>query len=321
MAMTSLLIQPIRRYSLTAWVTLLTLALVASFTTACGGGSLGGGGDPLSFIAPEALELETYSVDTYLAHDLPDELREEFTGLQQDFERFGIEFEDVDRFVVAVLDCCSYRNAGVSGGSRVYVFDGAIDLSVVRDRLEEEGFQSREYGDYEAWEKRGLAEEFRGLDNFAAAFLTEEGYLVLGAVDGIRELIHEMDRAPEDESAMERVLARVGDGWKESGRLDAQTKNNMNTHCAHDVRYRKNCQATAYYTSYGDTPLTTEVVMVYGSAEDAQSESERIEDNFENSDTYEPIDVEVVDLTVEGEFVDATIEHDHHIKRKWTRVY
>ena len=306
----------------TAILVLLTLALATAFTIVCGGGgSLGEGGDPLSIVGAEAFELEIYSVDTYLAQDLPEELREDFTSMQEDFERFGIDFESVDQFVKAVLDCCSYRRVGAANGPRVYVFDGSLDLGAVRDKLEEEGFQSRMYGDYEAWEKQVLVEDFRGLDNFGAAFLTEEGYLVMGAVDGIREIIHELSRAGEDESAMERVLARVGDAWMESGRLDAQTNNNVNTHCAHDVTYRKNCAATAHYTSYSGTPLKTEVVTVYGSAEDAQSESERIESNFETSDEYEPVDIEVVDLTVDGEFVDATIEHDRHLKRKWTRIY
>ena len=315
-------IRPFNRNTLIAFVALLTLTVGAALTSACGGGGeLGEGGDPLSVVAAEAYEIDLYSVDTYLAQDLPDELREDFTSLQQDFERFGIDFEGVDQFVKVVLDCCSYRKVGAANGPRAYVFDGSLDLGAVRDRLEEEGFQSRMYGDYEAWEKQVLAEKFRSLDNFGAAFLTEEGYLVMGAVDGIREILHELDRAGEEESAMERVLARMGDGWEESGRLDAQTNNNVNTHCAHDVTYRKNCSATAQYTTYSDTPLKTEVVALYGSAEDAQSESERIESNFEKSDEYEPVDVEVVDLTVEGEFVDATIEHDNHLKRKWTRIY
>ena len=315
-------IRPFNRNTLIVCLTLLTLALTGVLATACGGGgSLGEGGDPLSIVGAEAFELELYSVDAYLAQDLPEELREDFTSMQEDFERFGIGFADVDQFVKVVLDCCSYRNVGAANGPRVYVFDGSLDLDAVRDKLEEEGFQSRMYGDYEAWEKQVLAEKFRGLDNFAAAFLTEEGYLVMGAVDGIREILHELDRASEDEGAMERVLARMGDAWMESGRLDAQTNNNVNTHCAHDVTYRKNCAATAHYTPYSGTPLTTEVVMVYGSAEDAQSESERIESNFETSDEYEPVDIEVVDLTVDGEFVDATIEHDRHLKRKWTRIY
>ena len=306
----------------TATLVLLTLALATAFTIVCGGGgSLGEGGDPLSIVAEEAFELELYSVDTYLAQDLPDELREDFTGMQQDFERFGIDLESVDQFVKVVLNCCSYRNVGAANGPRVYIFDGSLDLDAVRDKLEDEGFQSRNYGDYEAWEKQVLAEKFRGLDNFAVTFLTEEGYLVMGAVDGIREIIHELSRAGENEGAMERVLARVGDAWMESGRLDAQTNNNVNTHCAHDVTYRKNCDATAHYTSYSATPLKTEVVMVYGSTGDAQSESERIESNFETSDEYEPVVVVVVDLTVDGEFVDATIEHDRHLKRKWTRIY
>lgn len=309
----------------TAILVLLTLALTTAFTIVCGGGggSLGEGGDPLSIVGTEAFELELYSVDTYLAQDLPEELREDFTSMQEDFERFGIDFESVDQFVKVVLDCCSYRNVGAANGPRVYVFDGSLDLDAVRDKLEEEGFQSRMYGDYEAWEKQVLVEKFRGLDNFAAAFLTEEGYLVMGAVDGVREILHELDRAGEneEESTMERALSRVGDAWKESGRLDAQNNNNVNTHCAHDVTYRKNCAATAQYTTYSDTPLKTEVVALYGSAEDAQSESERLESNFERSDEYEPVDIEVVDLIVEGEFVDATIEHDNHLKRKWTRIY
>ena len=122
-----------RNNSPTAILVLLTLALTTAFTIVCGGGgSLGEGGDPLSIVGAEAFELEIYSVDTYLAQDLPDELREDFTSLQQDFERFGIDFEGVDQFVKVVLDCCSYRKVGAANGPRAYVFDGSLDLGAVR---------------------------------------------------------------------------------------------------------------------------------------------------------------------------------------------
>ena len=146
---------PIGKHALPVYLAMLILLLTVAFTTSCGGGgSLTGGGDPLSIIAPKAIELEIYSVDTYLAQDLPDELRESFIDLQQDFERFGIDFEDVDQLAIAVLSCCSYRKVVSAPGPRVYVLDGSIDLGAVRDKLEGEGFQSREYGDIEAWEKR-----------------------------------------------------------------------------------------------------------------------------------------------------------------------
>ena len=69
---------PIGKHALPVCLAMLMLLLTVAFTTACGGGgSLTGGGDPLSIIAPKAVEIEIYSVDTYLAQDLPDELREE----------------------------------------------------------------------------------------------------------------------------------------------------------------------------------------------------------------------------------------------------
>ena len=310
------------RWTTTA-LTLLTLLLFVSITTACGGGgSLTGGGDPLSIIAPEAFEIEIYSVDAYLAQDLPDKLRESFIDLQQDFERFGIAPEDVDQLAIAVLSCCSYREVDSAPGPRVYVLDGSIDLDAVRDSLEREGFQSRMYGDIEAWEKRALEEKFRGFDSLGAAFLTEEGYLVIGAVDGIRELIHELPRASEDDadSYMEEVLARVGDDWKARGRLDAQTRNTLNTHCAQSVQHKQRCDATAYYTSYANVPFGTKVLTLYGSVADAESESEKSEDNFEKSEVYESVDVEIVELTVADEFVEA-IEHDRPLRRRWSNIF
>ena len=126
-------IRPFNRNTLIAFVALLTLTVGAALTSACGGGGeLGEGGDPLSVVAAEAYEIDLYSVDTYLAQDLPDELREDFTSLQQDFERFGIDFEGVDQFVKVVLDCCSYRKVGAANGPRAYVFDGSLDLGAVR---------------------------------------------------------------------------------------------------------------------------------------------------------------------------------------------
>ena len=311
------------RWTTTA-LTLLTLLLFVSITTSCGGGaSLTGGGEPLSIIAHEALELEIYSVETYLSQDLPDELREDFTAVQEDLARLGVDFENVDQFVRVILSCCSYRKVDSAPGPRVYVLDGPVDLDAVRDSLEDEGFGSRMSGDIEAWEKRALAQEFRGHDNFAAAFLTEEGYVVMGAIDGIREVLFELDRASEDDetSAMEQVITRLGTGWKTTGRLDAQTSNTLNTHCAQSVRHRQRCSATAHFTDYSGSSLRTEIVALYSSAEDAQSESERLESNFEESGEYYPIDIEVVDLKVEGEFVDATIEHDIPLRRFLMYIY
>ena len=316
---------PVGKHALPVYLAMLMLLLTVAFTTACGGGdSLTGGGDPLSVIAPKALEIEVYNVDAYLAQDLPDELRKRFIDLQQDLDRFGIDFEDVDQLAIAMLDCCNYSKVALAPGPRVYVLDGSMDLGAVRGRLEGEDFQSRMSGDTEVWEKLALAEGFRGFDDLAATFLTEEGYLVIGAVDGIRELIHELARASEDDadSSMEEVLARVGDDWKEVGRLDAQTLNNYNTHCAHYDRINEAlCDATAYYTSYANAPFSTKVVTLYGSAEDAESESEKTESNFEKSEVYGTIDVEVVDLTVEDEFVEATIEHDRPLRRRWSHIF
>ena len=310
------------RWTTTA-LTLLTLLLFVSITTSCGGGSLTGGGDPLSIVAPESFELEIYSVETYLAQDLPDELREDFTAVQEDFARLGVDFETVDQFVRVILSCCSYRKVDSSPGPRVYVIDGPINLGAVRGKLEDEGFQSHEYGDIEAWEKRALAQEFRGHDNFAAAFLTEEGYVVMGAIDGVREVLFELGRAPEDDeaSAMEQVIARLGTGWEATGRLDAQTRNTLNTYCAQSVQHKRRCSATAHYTDYSGSSLKTEVVALYGSEEDAQSESERLESNFEDSGEYYPVDIEVVDLKVEDGFVDATIEHDSPLRRFLMYIY
>ena len=305
------------RWTTTA-LTLLTLLLFVSITTSCGGGgSLTGGGDPLSIVAPESFELEIYSVETYLAQDLPDELRDDFASVQEDFSRLGVDFETVDQFVRVILSCCSYRKVDSSPGPRVYVLDGPIDLGAVRGKLEDEGFQSHEYGDIEAWEKRALAQEFRGHDNFSAAFLTEEGYVVMGAIDGVREVLFELDRASEDDetSAMEQVITRLGTGWKTTGRLDAQTSSTLNTHCAQSVQHKRRCSATAHYTAYSGSSLRTEIVALYESAEDAQSESEKLESNVEDSGEYYPVDIEVVDVTVEGNFVDATIEHDSPLRR------
>ena len=315
----------LRSRALPTGMTLLVLLLSVAFTAVCGGGGgdLGAGGDPLSIVAEDSRELELYDVETYAAQDLPDDLRERFEDTQQDFLRFGIDFEDVDMFVKAIVECCDYRKVGLAGGARVYVFDGSIDLDAVREKLEDEGFQSRMSGEYETWEKRALVEEFRYLEQFAAAFLEEEGYILLGDIDGVRETIFELSRADSDGggSAMQQTLARIGDGWKQSGRLDAQTKNNANTHCASDVRYDRNCEATAHYSSYAEMPVRTVIATLYRTEEDAQSESDNLERNIESSDEYESVDVQVVDLNVDGAFVDATIQHDNPLRRKRSRLY
>ena len=92
-----------------------------------------------------------------------------------------------------MLSCCNYSKVVSAPGPRVYVLDGSIDLGAVRDRLEDEGFQSREYGDIEAWEKRvPRSRSSEASTSSPRRFSRKTGYLVIGAVDGIRELIHEL---------------------------------------------------------------------------------------------------------------------------------
>ena len=51
------------------------------------------------------------------------------------------------------------------------------------------------------------------------------------------------------------------------------------------------------------------------------SESEVLERNLENPEIYGPIDVEIVDMTVDGQFVEATIEHENPLRRKLSSLF
>lgn len=96
--------------SVTTGLNLLQLALTTVLTTACGSrGTQDERDDPLSIGAPETFESALYSVDTYIAQDLPDNPREGVTSLQEDFDIFGIAFAEVDTFAKAVPDFCGYR--------------------------------------------------------------------------------------------------------------------------------------------------------------------------------------------------------------------
>ena len=60
---------------------------------------------------------------------------------------------------------------------------------------------------------------------------------------------------------------------------------------------------------------------MYASDGQALSESEVLERNLENTEIYEPIDVEIVDLKVDGLVVEATVEHQNPLSRKVSNLF
>ena len=313
---------PTRNGILMTGLTLLALALAIVLTTACGSG-WGEGGDPSEIVAEFAFELELYDVDAYLEQDIPDDLRDSFENTRAEFERYGIDFDDVNNLAKALVDCCTYSNVTQLQGSRVYIVDGTFEPDSVRSVLEEELYESSKSGGYEIWENRALTKRFMLLDRVAVGIIADKGYVVIGDIDGVKEVLHMQSGADssDDDSAMQRVMSRIGDAWRETGRLDAQTYNTANSHCAPGIRYNQFCQATAYHTSYAGGTLTTVIVSLYASDDQAMSESQNLERNLENTAIYEPIDVEIVDLKVDGQVVEATIEHDNPLIRKLSSLF
>ena len=313
---------PTRNSILMTGLTLLAMALAITLTTACGS-SWGEGGDPAEIVAGFAFELELYDVDVYMEQDIPDDLRDSFENTRAEFERYGIDFSEVNNFAKALVDCCAYSNVTQLQGSRVYIVDGTFEPDSVRSALEEALYQSGTSGGYEIWENRALPESFMLLDRLAVGFMPDEGYLLIGGIDGVKEVLHMQSGggSSDDDSAMRQVLSRIGDAWRETGRLDAQTYNRSNTHCAPGIRYTQFCQATAYHTSHAGGTLKTVIVTMYASEQQAMSESEVLERNLENTEIYEPIDVEIVDLKVDGLVVEATVEHQNPLRRKLSNLF
>ena len=312
---------PTRSGILMSDLTLLALALAITLTTACGS-SWGEGGAPAEIVADIAHELEIYDIGAYLAQDIPDDQRARFEGVQAEFTRYGIDLADANTFAKAIIDCCDYRNTTLLQGARLYVVDGTIDLDAVRGKLEEELYEESEVGGYEIWESGGLREDFLLLNRVAVGIIADKGYVVVGDTDGVKEVLHNLKSGgSSEERAMRQAVDRLGDGWRETGRLDAQTYNTANTHCAPGIRYNQFCQATAYHTSHAGGTLKTVIVAVYASDGQALSESELLERNLENTAIYEPIDVEIVDVKVDGQVVEATIEHDNPLIRKLSSLF
>ena len=320
--MTSTPINIPTRSKLVSNLTLLALALAIALATACGS-SWGEGGDPAEIVADIAHELEIYDIGAYLAQDIPDDQRARFEGMQAEFARYGIDFADANTFAKAIIDCCDYNSTTLLQGARLYVVDGTIDLDAVRGKLEEELYEESEVGGYEIWESRGLREDFLLLNRVAVGIITDKGYVVMGDTDGVKETLHNLKSGgSSEESAMRQALDRLGDGWQDSGLVSAQTYNTANTHCAPGIRYNQFCQATAYYTSHADGgTLKTVVVAMYASDQQALSESEVLERNLENTDVYEPIDVKITDVQVDGLVVEATVEHEAPLRRKVSSLF
>ena len=319
--MTSTPINIPTRSKLVSNLTLLTLTLAIALATACGS-SWGEGGDPAEIVADIAHELEIYDIGAYLAQDIPDDQRARFEGMQAEFTRYGIDLADANTFAKAIIDCCDYRNTTLLQGARLYVVDGTIDLDAVRGKLEEELYEESEVGGYEIWESRGLREDFLLLNRVAVGIITDKGYVVMGDTDGVKETLHNLKSGgSSEESAMRQALDRLGDGWQDSGLVSAQTYNTVNTHCAPGIRYNQFCQSTSYYTTYVGGTLKTVIVTLYASDGQAISESEVLERNLENTDVYEPIDVKITDVQVDGLVVEATVEHEAPLRRKVSSLF
>ena len=318
--MTSTPINIPTRSKLVSNLTLLTLTLAIALATACGS-SWGEGDDPAAIVADIAHELEIYDIGAYLAQDIPDDLRARFEDVQAQFERYGIDFADVNTFAKAIVGCCDYNNTTLLQGARLYVLDGNIDLGLLRSKLEEELFESSEASGYELWESRGLREDFLLLNRVAVGIITDKGYVVMGDIDGVKETLHNLKSGSSEESAMRQALDRLGDGWQDSGLVSAQTYNTANTHCAPGIRYNQFCQSTSYYTTYAGGALKTVIVTMYASEQQALSESEVLERNLENTEIYEAIDVKITDVQVDGLVVQATVEHEAPLRRKVSRLF
>ena len=265
---------------------------------------------PLDILAPESLEITVYDIETYLSQDLPAESLEIFNDLQDEFSPFGIDLNSVDQLVVAVLDCCSYRNDYTA--ETIYLIDGPIDLDVVKDKLETEGFEMSMDGDNQVWNK--YITSLR-ISEAAATYITDDQYFAIGSNRGIKELLYELTEAPANtrKTHIEQVIDLIGNDWKTSGRLDAQTKHTLHTHCAH-TGVDDHCDATAYYTNYNATPLKTHIITTYFSPDDARWESSRLDLNIERGPYY-PVQLRIVNVTVKGTVVEAFIEHREALER------
>ena len=268
---------------------------------------------PLEILAPESLEITVYDIQTYLRQNPPEKSLEHFNDLKQGFSTFGIDLETIDHLVVAVLDCCSYNNDYST--QKIYLIDGPIDLDVLRTKMETENFEPLMDGNNEVWIEQDYAGSFQGIPFIAATYIPDKEYFAIGTSRGIKELIYELTEAPANtrKTHIEQALALIGNDWKASGRIDAQTKHTLHTHCAH-IGVNDHCDATAYYTNYNADPLRTRMITTYFSPDDAQWESSRLDLNIERGPYY-PVQIRVANVNVRGAIIDATIEHREPLER------
>ena len=268
---------------------------------------------PLDILAPESLEITVYDIQTYLRQNPPEKSLEHFNDLKQGFSNFGIDLQTLDHLVVAVLDCCSYNNQYST--QKIYLIDGPIDLDVLRTKMETENFEPLMDGNNEVWIEQDYAGSFQGIPFIAATYIPDKEYFAIGTSRGIKELIYELTEAPANtrKTHIEQAIDLIGNDWKASGRIDAQTKHTLHTHCAH-IAVQDHCDATAYYTNYNADPLRTRMITTYFSPDDAQWESSRLDLNIENGPYY-PVQLRIANLNVRGAVVDATIEHREALER------
>ena len=183
-------------------VSLMCAFLLSFLAVACSGDSGGSPStnvDPLEFLPDDFSEIEEFAVDRILGGDVPKAFEENF---EEDWSWFtagdALTIDDVDHMVRAL-----------DGDRAVVIARGSLDFGAIRDWAAEEE---------ETWGRASYqGEEFWESEAGAMVLLEEDGYMVYGVTDLVKDILKVRNRgtgslAENPDSKLMQVLDSAS-GW------------------------------------------------------------------------------------------------------------
>ena len=294
-----------RNQQLGGWaLTLPVLVVITLAGIACGRGDSDGDPGPRDVDIPdEAIGLLPSDWGRYSLFEVAQLLDEGPPDHADAFEDFW--GETLDRAGVPIDDVEFIAEARGEWAEHVVVLQGSFDFDAVRDHLTDTDMEEEEYRGFELWKGSGPEVAYE-------VALMEDGGFILPGSGGVSMVLRRLSREVglleyEDESGVQELLDRVGDGWLRQVWTG--------TDCLH-VGVRR-CEGSAWALTPVGRGTDVEVTWAFTFRDErsARMEMEDIEEAFDDIDV---LDLEDIDSDGRHVVVSGVLEdHDWQDGGAW----
>lgn len=285
-------------------ITLLALVVITLVGIACGQSDSDGDPGPRDIDTPdEAIGLLPSDWGRYSFFEVARLLDEGPSDYADAFEDFW--GQTLDRAGVPIDDVEFIAEARGEWAEHVLVLQGSFDFDAVRDHLTDTDMEEEEYRGFELWKGSGPEVAYE-------VALMEDSDFILPGSGGVSTVLRRLSREVglleyEDESGVQELLDRVGDGWLRQVWTG--------TDCLH-VGVRR-CEGSAWSLTPVGRGTDVEVTWAFTFRDErsARMEMEDIEDAFDDIDV---LDLEDIDSDGRHIVVSGVLEdHDWQDGGAW----